>query len=244
MTVKTSGPISMSELANEFGGAAPLSMSQYYRNRGRVLNITSNGVNNRVPESGPLSMSNFYTTTRGVNFGYEIVAGGGGGGGGANDPIGAGVYGGPGGNSAIYVNGTIFVSVGGGAMGVSFGADRGANGNGASSAYGGGGAGGGDNQPGQSASAYGAGGGGGGGDAPSYSDKSGPRGLGGGAGAYTNGNWVLAAGSVLYIAIGGGSAYDHAPGYYDGGRGANGFARLYFSGRIVDFTSSGSITIT
>ena len=48
MTLPSSGPISMLQIATEFGGTAPHSLSEYY------------GVAPGVPTSGAISMANFY----------------------------------------------------------------------------------------------------------------------------------------------------------------------------------------
>lgn len=55
MALKTSGAISFSEIAAEFGGAAPYSLSAYYRGGARVP--ASAGT---VPASGAISFSQFY----------------------------------------------------------------------------------------------------------------------------------------------------------------------------------------
>lgn len=57
MPVPSSGPISVgATLPGEFGGAAPHSMSEYYRGGGLVPNT---GTNAAVPTSGSISMSQF-----------------------------------------------------------------------------------------------------------------------------------------------------------------------------------------
>lgn len=53
MPVPSSGPVSISDLVDEFGGTAPHSMSEYYRNGG---NVPSNNTN--VPTSGAFGLSN------------------------------------------------------------------------------------------------------------------------------------------------------------------------------------------
>jgi len=55
MALPSSGTISISQIVTEFGGSAPHSLSEYYRNGGLV---SSN--NTSVPTSGTISMSNFY----------------------------------------------------------------------------------------------------------------------------------------------------------------------------------------
>lgn len=57
MTLPASGTISLNDLQTEFGGSNPIEISEYYRGGGLVPNIT---VNNAVPTSGQISLSNFY----------------------------------------------------------------------------------------------------------------------------------------------------------------------------------------
>ena len=52
MTLQASGSISMSDIAEEFGGVAPHSLSEFY------------GIAAGVPSSGPISLSNFYGKSR------------------------------------------------------------------------------------------------------------------------------------------------------------------------------------
>jgi hypothetical protein len=61
MAIKTTGPISIIDVVNEFGGTVPHSLSEYYRGGDRVPNAS---INNNVPTSGPISVSNFYGATR------------------------------------------------------------------------------------------------------------------------------------------------------------------------------------
>jgi len=51
----SSGPITLKQLQDEFGGTDPISLSEYYRNGGLV---PSN--NTGVPESGAISIADFY----------------------------------------------------------------------------------------------------------------------------------------------------------------------------------------
>ena len=55
MALQSSGAISLADLATEFGGTAPHSMSEYYRGGGLVPNN-----NTGVPTSGVISLSDFY----------------------------------------------------------------------------------------------------------------------------------------------------------------------------------------
>lgn len=59
MAVKSSGTIGLSaDIITEFGGTAPHSISEYYRNAGLV-----GSTNTSVPTSGAISLSNFYSTS-------------------------------------------------------------------------------------------------------------------------------------------------------------------------------------
>ena len=62
MTLQTSGAISLSQVQTEFGGANPISMSEYYAGGANVPGSTS-GVNGAVPASGTISMSKFFGTS-------------------------------------------------------------------------------------------------------------------------------------------------------------------------------------
>ena len=69
MAIPSSGAISMTTLSGEFGGAAPYSISQFYRGGGRVPNAS---VNNSIPTSGSISFSNFYGATNRVAINVTI----------------------------------------------------------------------------------------------------------------------------------------------------------------------------
>lgn len=56
MPLQSSGPISLANLQTEFGGANPISISEYYRGGGLV----SAGASSSIPTSGAISLSNFY----------------------------------------------------------------------------------------------------------------------------------------------------------------------------------------
>ena len=55
MPLQSSGPISLGQIQSEFGGAAPTSISEYYR--GGAYTTTNN---TNVPTSGKISLSDFY----------------------------------------------------------------------------------------------------------------------------------------------------------------------------------------
>jgi hypothetical protein len=59
MPVPSSGPISLSDIQAAFGGASPISLSEYYAGGANVPAGTT-GVSGPVPSSGTISVSNFY----------------------------------------------------------------------------------------------------------------------------------------------------------------------------------------
>lgn len=72
MAVKGSGALSMTEIAAEFGGSTPYSLSQFYRGGGRVPNGPA--ANNNIATSGAISLSGFYGSQRGVAINVTISA--------------------------------------------------------------------------------------------------------------------------------------------------------------------------
>lgn len=72
MALQSSGQISLLNVATEFGGSAPHSLSEYY------------GAAAGVPSSGTISLSNFYGTSSATDITYSVVGAGGGGGGAGN----------------------------------------------------------------------------------------------------------------------------------------------------------------
>ena len=60
MTLPSSGAISLSNIAGEFGGSTPHAMSEYYRGGS---NVPNHGNTTNIPTSGQISFSNFYGTS-------------------------------------------------------------------------------------------------------------------------------------------------------------------------------------
>ena len=58
MALQSSGQISLQDIANEFGGSTPHSISEYYRNGGLVP-----GNNTNIPTSGTIDFADFYGAT-------------------------------------------------------------------------------------------------------------------------------------------------------------------------------------
>jgi hypothetical protein len=62
MAIPSSGALALSAIQTEFGGANPISLSEYYAGGARVPAGTT-GTNGAVPSSGTISVSKFYGTT-------------------------------------------------------------------------------------------------------------------------------------------------------------------------------------
>ena len=75
MAVTSSVPIDITDLANEFGGDLPHSLTEYYRNGGLV---PTNSTTGSIPTEGEISLKAFLGTTNNVTTGdYTIAIGGG-----------------------------------------------------------------------------------------------------------------------------------------------------------------------
>lgn len=122
MTTPATGPISLLDLQNEFGGVAPISFDEYYRGGAFVNSLVSG-----VPASGTLDLNAYrgkqkiiggnsgiltsgtaYTLpiTSGTSINVLVIGGGGGGGGGSGRTFNSGYYtggGGGGSSTAMYV---------------------------------------------------------------------------------------------------------------------------------------------
>lgn len=76
MPLPSSGSISISQIAAEFGGSAPHSLSEYYRGGGLVPDTPANAA---IPTSGAIKLSDFYgasavTPTITLNPTYSVLA--------------------------------------------------------------------------------------------------------------------------------------------------------------------------
>lgn len=67
MALPTSGPISLLDVQTEFGGAAPISLTEYYAGGGYVAAGTS-GTNGAVPTSGTISLWNLLGSMAGTFY--------------------------------------------------------------------------------------------------------------------------------------------------------------------------------
>lgn len=105
MPIKLSGPLTLSDIAAEFGGTKPHDLSDYYRGGGLVPN---KNVNSAVPIAGsnlPISYSQFYGTTKIITLSYTAYGGGGAGGSGFENN-GSGARGGTGRTTGIMLKTT------------------------------------------------------------------------------------------------------------------------------------------
>lgn len=62
MTIKSSGSLSLTDIATEFGGAKPYNLSGYYSGGARVP-ADATGQNGPIPSSGEIKFSDFYGST-------------------------------------------------------------------------------------------------------------------------------------------------------------------------------------
>ena len=67
MPIPASGPLSMTDIQTEFGGANPIGLNEYYAGGANVPAGTS-GTFGAVPSSGAISIQNFYGTAKAVPF--------------------------------------------------------------------------------------------------------------------------------------------------------------------------------
>lgn len=87
MTIKTSGPITIQDIVDEFGGATPHKLGEYYRGGNKVPN---NSYNQNVPTAGAISIGDFYGARASIELSLTLWGGGGGGGNGYADGSGSG----------------------------------------------------------------------------------------------------------------------------------------------------------
>lgn len=71
MALQASGPITLAQVQSEFGGAAPISISEYYRNGPFTPDHSGNL---SVPTGGTIRLGNFYSTLRGYKAGNTFLA--------------------------------------------------------------------------------------------------------------------------------------------------------------------------
>jgi hypothetical protein len=245
MAIKSSGPLGLdADIANEFGGGRPHSLSEYYRGAGLVP--SSSEANPNIPVSGPISMSSFYGGRNATIISYQLIGGGGHGGFGLfnGDLVGADSRNGNGGASQFGIlNGSIIATATGGLGGLNASTYPSGT-DGQRTVFGPGGKGGSPNSSGSPApsTSYGAGGGGAGGDVGGFRDPQGYAGVGGSASALVTGTFTGVFGDVLDITIGAGGI-NTGGGSFGGGTGAGGVLILTYGGITRTFTSSEQFTI-
>jgi len=76
VSLPTSGPLSLQQIATEFKASNPVSLSQLYAGGGLVPAGTS-GTYGPVPTSGTISIQNFYGTSASIIITYYIIGAGG-----------------------------------------------------------------------------------------------------------------------------------------------------------------------
>lgn len=90
MPIKTSGPLTVSDIVAEFGGTPPYDIGDYYRGGGLVPN---KNVNSNIPLAGsgqPIKFGQFYGATKIIEMTYSMWGGGGAGGQGYENGAGSG----------------------------------------------------------------------------------------------------------------------------------------------------------
>ena len=76
MTLPTSGPLSLEEIAIEFEASNPVSLGQLYAGGG-IVPSGATGTYGPVPTSGAISIQNFYGTSNSLTYTYYIIGAGG-----------------------------------------------------------------------------------------------------------------------------------------------------------------------
>jgi hypothetical protein len=90
MPIKTSGPLTVSDIVAEFGGTPPYDIGDYYRGGGLVPN---KNINSQIPLAGsgqPIKFGQFYGASKIIEMTYSLWGGGGAGGQGYEDGAGSG----------------------------------------------------------------------------------------------------------------------------------------------------------
>ena len=243
MVIKNSGPINFQDIVDEFGGANPANLSEYYRGGSLVPNTNAN--KNIATSGGALKLSQFYGARKEIFIRLNLQGGGGSGGNGMADGNGTGNN--SSGSDTVFrllSDNTDIATAGGGGGGGHGNAGAITGTQGGASDFGAGGAGGTPNQPAgfPTWGNYGSGGGGGGGDdgSTSYlnlygSDAAGNAGSGGSSGARRGFEKTIDV-EVTYRIILGGGGNPTAYGNYKGAPGNPGFAT--FTTSIDNFTTT------
>ena len=248
MPIKVSGPISMQDIVDEFGGDAPHNLDEYYRGGSRVPNAN---INVNVPTSGAIAVGNFYGASKIIYFTIEMFGGGGAGGNGYENGGDPNTRPGDGQPTGILLksdfdNGVFnfITSASGGNAGLHGTLGATAGGSGAVGSFGtGGNAGGALNtaSPAADFSKFGSGGGGGGGDQGSSGgsffgiisygggDNAGKAGAGGSAGSTSLQTIEIDTGVEYVLMVGAGGDQQSGFGNHLGANGVPGYLRYKVS---------------
>jgi hypothetical protein len=248
MPIKISGPISMQDIVNEFGGDAPHNLDEYYRGGSRVPNAN---INVNVPSTGAIAVGDFYGASKVIYFTIEMFGGGGAGGNGYEDGGDPNTRPGDGQPTGILLksnfdNGVFnfITSASGGNAGLHGTLGATAGGDGAIGSFGtGGNAGGALNTaaPAADFSKFGSGGGGGGGDQGSSGgsffgiisygggDNSGKAGAGGSSGSTNLQTIEIDTGVEYVLMVGAGGDQQSGFGNHLGANGVPGYLRYKVS---------------
>jgi len=241
MAIKSSGPISIQDIVNEFGGTGAAGLSEYARGGALVPNTNAN--QNIGTAGEPIALSQFYGARKEIILSYTLYGGAGAGGNGMANGNGGG-SGASGGKTYISTKAAFDAAYPGppadsNCLAVALGGAGGGHGNngtttgttGEASDFGAGGAGGGPNSAGGRPAwgVWAAGGGGAGGDNGSGSyfgyggDDPGAAGSAGKKGEVVTGDISVDV-DVDYIVRVGNGAGQSSYASYRGGRGAPGYA--------------------
>lgn len=69
MTIAATGPVSLQDVQNEFGGAAPIGINEYYEGApSGYVTATNYDPASQIPSSGPISLQDFRGVTRSTAF--------------------------------------------------------------------------------------------------------------------------------------------------------------------------------
>ena len=248
MPIKVSGPISMQDIVNEFGGETPHSINEYYRGGNRVPNAN---INVNVPSSGAIAVGDFYGASKIIYLTLEMFGGGGAGGNGFEDGGDPGTRPGDGQATGILLksdfdnnNFNFITSASGGTAGLHGSLGATAGGSGAVGSFGSGGNSGGalnTAAPAADFSKFGSGGGGGGGDLGSSGgsffgiisygggDNAGKAGAGGSAGSNNLQTIEIDPGVEYVLMVGAGGGRQSGFGNHLGASGVPGHLRYKVS---------------
>lgn len=248
MPIKVSGPLTIKDIADEFGGAEPHSLSEYYRGGTRVPNAN---INSNVPTSGAISVGDFYGASKVIYLTLDMYGGGGAGGNGYEDGGDPNTRSGDGQATGILLKSdydnnvfNFITSASGGTAGLHGTLGATAGGTGTVGSFGtGGNVGGALNTaaPAADFSKFGSGGGGGGGDVGSSGgsffgiisygggDNAGKAGAGGSAGATSLQTIEIDTGVEYVLMVGAGGAQQSGFGNHLGASGVPGYLRYKVS---------------